>query len=276
MTKTPEQNGSSDSHGVPDGGMMKWPGLNPALFLCHGFTGCGADFTLLAEQLKYRAEAIDLPGHDGRPVAPDKFPSFDEVSWMIADTVTPNTCLLGYSMGGRMALNAVISHRAQPRALILIGASPGIGRKDEQNIRIADDERKAQFIMDGGVHAFLQYWNAQPLIATQQRIEPRHQERMRALRQRHHPSGLAASLRHHGTGRMPSLWPRLAEIEIPVLLITGALDVKFRDIAAAMHARIPNAQWHEISDAGHCAHLENVDATTNAIEHFVDNLVGTI
>src|SRR5215216_6298791 len=68
--------------------------------------------------------------------------------------------------------------------------------------------------------------------------------------------GLAAALRGLGTGVMPSLWERLAELEPPVELVVGERDVKFRAIAERMEPLLRDARLHVVAGAGHAVHLE--------------------
>jgi len=72
-----------------------------------------------------------------------------------------------------------------------------------------------------------------------------------------------------GTGMQPSLWDQLQQLSMPVLLITGALDTKFRAIAAQMVAQMPHAQHIVIPDAGHAPHLEQNSVFQSALAAFL-------
>ena len=60
-----------------------------------------------------------------------------------------------------------------------------------------------------------------------------------------------AALRGLGTGVMPPLWERLGELAMPVDLVVGQRDEKFRAIAERMAERIPAARVHVVAAAGH-------------------------
>jgi 2-succinyl-6-hydroxy-2,4-cyclohexadiene-1-carboxylate synthase len=81
-----------------------------------------------------------------------------------------------------------------------------------------------------------------------------------ADRMRNTASGLAAALRGLGTGVMPSLWDRLGELAMPVELVVGERDVKFRAIAERMEAALPDARLHVVAGAGHAVQLEAPEA----------------
>jgi pimeloyl-ACP methyl ester carboxylesterase len=78
-------------------------------------------------------------------------------------------------------------------------------------------------------------------------------------------SGLAAALRGMGTGVMTPLWDRLGELAMPVTLIAGEHDEKFRAIAERMAEGIPDARVVVAGGAGHAVHLEAPDVIADAL-----------
>lgn len=227
------------------------------LILLHGFTQTGRSWDPVVAALgeRYRALAPDLRGHGdaggARPV------SFAAIADDLLALAPPRFALAGYSMGGRIALDLALRDggAAQRRItrLTLIGASPGLAEPAERAARRAADEALADAIERDGVAVFARRWAAQPLFADQ---PPAVAERARQERLRNSADGLAASLRGVGTGAMEPLWDRLHALTIPVTLIAGERDAKFRALAERMAARIPHATVHTIADAGHAAQLE--------------------
>ena len=71
-----------------------------------------------------------------------------------------------------------------------------------------------------------------------------HADRLRST-----PAGLARALRGLGTGALPSLWDRLAELRMPVTLVVGERDEKFQAIAARMAAALPEARVEVVARA---------------------------
>ena len=76
---------------------------------------------------------------------------------------------------------------------------------------------------------------------------------------------LTHQLRALGQGAQPDNWPRLHVLSMPVLLVAGALDAKYVDIAQRMAAQIPDARVDVIADAGHACHLEQPEAVAHAV-----------
>lgn len=85
--------------------------------------------------------------------------------------------------------------------------------------------------------------------------------------------GLANSLRGVGTGAQPSLWERLPALRIPVLLIAGALDAKFRRTAERMTERLPNARLEIVPDAGHAMHFERPELFDAIVSDFCRTVI---
>jgi 2-succinyl-6-hydroxy-2,4-cyclohexadiene-1-carboxylate synthase len=229
----------------------------PDLVLLHGFTQTGRSWQPLGHALagRYRSAAPDLPGHgDFAERRPASFIACD--AYLRALTDEPFT-LVGYSMGGRVALHAALSLGDRVRRLVLVGASPGIADARERAQRAADDAALADRIEAIGLDAFVREWGAQPLFDG---IPRGIAERIDADRRRNTAPGLAAALRGLGTGVMPPLWDRLGELAMPVDLVVGERDEKFRATAAQIAERTADARVHVVPGAGHAAHLEAPDA----------------
>lgn len=231
------------------------------IVLLHGFTQTGRswDPVVAAMGERYRALAPDLRGHGAAAAASPV--GFGEIAADVLALAPPRFALAGYSMGGRIALDLALRDdgAAQQRIerLTLIGASPGLRSDDERTARRAADEALAQQIVDGGVEAFARRWAAQPLFADQPPAvaAAAHAERLRST-----PEGLAASLRGVGTGAMEPLWERLPRLRLPVTLIAGERDAKFRALAEQMAELLPDATLHVVADAGHAVQLERPEA----------------
>lgn len=229
----------------------------PAVLFLHGFLGSGADMAPLAEALGGDVLAPDLPGH-GATVATRFSDHRMEgcaaalLGWMAAEGVE-RPDLVGYSMGGRLALHLAVHARARFGRVVLVSASPGLADATERAARAAADRALARRVVTRPLPAFLADWYAQPLFATLDPETPAVRA-MHARRGAQNPWGLARSLRGMGTGAMAPLWHRLAEAA-PVAAVAGARDAKFRAIAGAM-AATPGWSARLIEGAGHAPHLE--------------------
>ena len=229
---------------------------SPATFL-HGFTQTSRSWSHLVEKLPFTSTLIDLPGHGD---SPDGRRSLTQTAEEIADAM-PAGCLIGYSMGARMALHTALQYPHKVSALVLVSGTAGIRDNDERTARRLSDIELATHIQELGVPAFIDEWLSQPLFAGLNSVT-----NQRADRLRNHAVGLADSLRFAGTGTQEPLWDQLHMLTMPVLLMCGTKDTKFHTIATEMGASIPSSTCVAIEDAGHTVHLEQP-------ERFVDELL---
>ncbi len=158
---------------------------------------------------------------------------------------------VGYSMGGRLCLRLALDRPDLVRALVLVGASPGIGDRVARAERVASDEVWARTVEREGVDRFLEQWLAQPLFATVPADAP-------GLAERHALSEgyIAHCLRVLGTGTMESMWSRIGELTMPVALVTGTGDEKFDAVAVQMLQRMHGDVQHVRIEGGHALPLE--------------------
>jgi 2-succinyl-6-hydroxy-2,4-cyclohexadiene-1-carboxylate synthase len=246
----------------------------PLIFL-HGFTGQLASWTAVMDfaSLTHRTIAIDLIGH-GRTDAPREASRYafdqavDDLSAVVAKLELRRAAWAGYSMGGRVALGVAQRYPEIVSALILESASPGIADVREREARRKADELLADQILKGGVRAFVAKWEALPMWESQQRVPIERRERQREIRLRNRAEGLAGSLRGMGTGAQASLWGDLRGLQVPTLVIAGAGDTKFAEIAAHMSERMPNAELWIARNTGHAVHLEQPELYAARVVQF--------
>jgi len=212
--------------------------------LAHGFTQnarCWGDFGMALANETGPVLAVDLPGH-GRSAHDDAdLPTAAKLTVEAIDSAGGAATWIGYSMGGRVLLHAALKASATIERLVLIGATPGLRDPADRADRRAADARLADRLMADGLESFLDFWLDLPLFA-------------------------ALDDDASGRSHQEPLWDRLGELSMPVLIIAGERDDKFRAIGEAMAAAIgANARFAVIEGAGHACHLENPAATVAAI-----------
>jgi 2-succinyl-6-hydroxy-2,4-cyclohexadiene-1-carboxylate synthase len=177
---------------------------------------------------------------------------------------------VGYSMGGRLVLRLALDRPELVSALVLVSSTAGIDDEAARRERIDADEALAVSVERDGVDAFLEKWLSQPLFATVPPDAPGLRER-RALSARY----LAHCLRVLGAGAMEPMWDRLAELTVPIALVTGSADAKYEKIALKMLERTRGDVVHVRLDGGHSLPLEQPAVLGGFIGSFVDRHAGT-
>lgn len=243
----------------------------------HGFAGSGADWAPFEQELGLAVVAPDLLGH-GAALAPSNSEAYRAALMVqsVAEALPPEgpVVLMGYSMGGRVALRLALQLGPRLCGLVLLSTQPGLEGSVERSERIASDHSVAGMIEERGVEWFCEFWADQPLIRSQQRIRTDIQDGMRVRRAANRSVGLAGSLRGFGQGSIEPVWSELPALDVPTLLVTGADDVRYTRIAERMVKLIPDAKHTIVQGAGHCVHLEAIVPTAVAVGSFISRVSG--
>ncbi len=242
--------------------------------LLHGFTGSSLSWgTRLVDGLAgagLTPVLVDLPGHglEAGLFDPSRFTLESVLARVVAAGSWPAD-LVGYSMGGRIALHFAATFPDRVRRLVLESASPGLETEGERAERRGADQALGARLASEGIEWFVEYWEAQPLFEPRSRLDPAIRALERELRLRNDPRSLAAALTGLGTGSLPSLWDRLGRLETPTLLIVGELDHKFVQVAERMTRVMPHARMVVVPGAGHTVHLEAPASWLDAVVDFL-------
>ncbi len=247
-------------------------GEGAPVVLLHGFTGSADTWApYRAHTRGLRVIAVDLPGH-GRSPAP-RGASFVEVAdavvGVLDDLGVDRAAWLGYSMGGRVALQIAVRHAARVDALVVESASPGLRSVEERAQRLAADEALADTIERDGLGPFVERWAAQPLFASQQRLPADVLARERDARLANTAEGIAAGLRAMSVGRQPSLWEDLRGLSMRTLAIVGEDDAKYVALGRSIVEAVPRAVLRVTPGAGHTVHLERPVAFWREVRSFL-------
>jgi 2-succinyl-6-hydroxy-2,4-cyclohexadiene-1-carboxylate synthase len=217
-------------------------------------------------------------GDAWRPVAellPERYPSalldhrehslrgrLDE----IAAAAGEDTVLVGYSLGGRLALRAVLREPGRYAGLVTVGASAGIDDPSVRAARAEADERLAAWMESAPIEDVVAIWERQPLFADQSESLI---EEQRPGRLSHDPAGLAMLLRTAGQGVLEPVWHELLTLDLPVLAIAGARDEGYAAAAQRIADVAPRGRAAIVEDAGHAVHLQQPERVAELIEGFL-------
>lgn len=251
-------------------------GEGEPLLLLHGFTGNSETWNFLVPILgvKYSLIMVDLIGH-GKTGSPGDYNRYsmeravEDLKNIIGALGIEKANLLGYSMGGRLALSFACTYPQYIDKLILESASPGLQTEDERRMRKDHDRKLAERIIHNGLADFIDYWENIPLFESQKKIPREKRNDTRKQRLSNSETGLAGSLLGMGTGSQPSWWGELKNLDFPVLLVTGELDAKFCNIARNMQKLMKHCDWKIINGVGHAIHVEDDEKFGKIISGFL-------
>lgn len=240
--------------------------------LLHGWLGCGADFEALAAAAELAGRsvfAVDLPGH-GESADHDREYEFAEAAqWVVAVFPAEVVDLVGYSMGGRLALYVAGTHAARVRRLALIGAHPGIEHPIAQRERLELDTERAMALINDPP-AFLDAWAASPMFG------PGRTRPWKAVRARRMEAAAdrafswSRALVCLSLGRQLSLWNVPYGLGLPTLYIVGIRDEKYVDVAREFKAQNATvAGVALIGGADHAPHLDRPDEVARRLAEFL-------
>jgi 2-succinyl-6-hydroxy-2,4-cyclohexadiene-1-carboxylate synthase len=245
------------------------------VLMLHGFTRDSRAWEpVLAALEGFRLVRVDLIGH-GKSDAPED-PARYRMACAVEDLLAllhhlhvEQYALIGYSLGGRVALHLAAAAPDRLSALVVESASPGIEDPAQRGARVESDELLAQSLFSDGLQAFADRWQAQPLFESQRSLPPDVLAEQRRQRLENSPLGLANSLRGMGAGAQDYILERLSVIEAPALFLAGALDTRYAALAPVFAAQVPGARHCIIEDAGHTTHLEQPEAWSRVVRGFL-------
>lgn len=240
--------------------------------LLHGFMGSWHDFDDIITQLPGEVLALNLLGFGNQaPTIDDcqRFTMSEQIKdlTMILDKYQwSQVTILGYSMGGRLALGFALTHPQRVSQLLLESTTAGIDSVTARQQRQQADLTKAISLLDN-FEAFVLRWEKLPLFKTQQDMPLESKQKMRRQRMAQNPKNVAQALIYMGTGSQPNYWPYLDKVDFPTTIIVGEHDQKFNLIGDKMMALIPQAKKIVIAGAGHNVHFEQPKAFIEAMQY---------
>ena len=234
-----------------------------SIVLLHGFAGTARAWDGVMAHLpaeRYLPVALDLPGHGAAVDAPRPITFAGCVTHTLSRS-PERFILCGYSLGGRIALHIALAAPERIERLVLVASTAGIEDASERVRRRHSDRQLADDLERLPFEDFIESWRTQPLFAEEPTVVG---ALAREDQRRNRPDALAEVLRGIGTGEMAPLWGRLSELTMPVAVLVGDRDVKFRSLGERMVELLPDARL-VVVPGGHGLPLENPDAVAEVL-----------
>jgi 2-succinyl-6-hydroxy-2,4-cyclohexadiene-1-carboxylate synthase len=235
----------------------------PMCVFLHGFMGDSTDWSGIVERGAMRFECFvpDLPGHGQSTQLQASAYTFEGAVALIAESIRGITSapvhLVGYSMGGRLAIHLALTYPELMASLVAESTSAGLLEEGGREARLRADGQVAEKLLTVPLDEFLTDWYQQPLFAS---LSEEQRSSIVSARMNNDPGELAQSLVGMSVAAQPALWDSLGELEMPVTCISGDLDPKYRGLSLRMADLCKRGQAVNVSDAGHNVHVEQPEA----------------
>lgn len=169
-----------------------------------------------------------------------------------------SSILIGYSLGGRLALHALLAEPKQYKAAVIISSHPGL--KEGKRERLINDQKWAEKLLNNSWDFFISEWNKQPIFAESsflQREEPQDKD------------GLAERLVGWSLGLQENLRDQISTLTIPILWVVGEKDLTYLSLARELTFQHSLSRIEIIKNAGHRVLWDNPAQLSLTIEQFL-------
>ncbi|GIU11103.1 putative 2-succinyl-6-hydroxy-2,4-cyclohexadiene-1-carboxylate synthase [Shewanella sp. c952] len=240
---------------------------NPAIVLLHGFLGDKQDWLAVTEVLaeQYYCISIDLPGHGDTLDQPLPTPGFETCCALIEQTVSKlgieQYHLIGYSLGGRIALHLARRYPGCVLSLILESCHPGLQSEQDKTQRKINDALWADKLAHLDITAFLTQWYQQAVFADLSSTE---QQTMIKRRSGNQGAKLSNCYQATSLAQQADLWDTPAVISAPCFFIAGSDDNKFLSLATRWQQQYP-LKLYPVNASGHNVHSAAPDTFSQLV-----------
>lgn len=240
------------------------------LVMLHGFLGSQNDWQpLIAELPDHPCLALDLPGHGQHSNQP--IPTVDDFPLWFAQQLQSRGIreyhLMGYSLGGRLAMRVAATEPAGLRSLIIENAHPGLTDATSRHTRAQQDEQWAARFVNEPLLSVLQDWYEQAVFSD---LSTQSKQELVTLRAENNPTALATVLRDYSLSRQPDYRHWIKTTSLPLLYLCGTEDHKFQSLGKALQQSTP-ALTLSVLFGGHNLHRANPTAMASVLREWLNH-----
>lgn len=224
------------------------------IFFLHGAVGHSSDWDLIINSLNsFQCESIDLYSYSSENI--------DVAARKINSLAGSGDVIVGYSLGARIALQALLQNDSPWSKAIIISANTGITDNLSRNVRINHDLQWSE-LCNSNWSQFISDWERQSIFDHSKPIADRKQ--LMPLKGK-----ISETFINWSSGVQPAPITNFDRIKSPTLWITGELDEKYSKIAKLACEQLPLSQLKVITNSGHRVPWDNPKDTADAINVFI-------
>jgi len=232
------------------------------IYALHGFLGLPADWDDIKREL---GEQLHTPDLFAISHPSNGLQSFGHAfNKYVAQEPAIKRILLGYSLGGRLSLHALLDEPELWTGAIIISANTGISYDKEKEARYKNDIRWSQRFLNDEWKALIKDWNSQNAFSGQ--APAFHRKETNYLREH-----LAEALVHWSLAKQNDLQDCIAKLPVPILWIAGEKDIKYVEIARRISAHHSQSSFWIAPGAGHRVPWEATELFAEKIKLWLTN-----
>lgn len=181
------------------------------------------------------------------------------------ESVSSGSLLVGYSLGGRLAMHAVLENPHLYRGAIIISSHYGLRNLEERSARLQHDKKWAERFMQDEWKHLISDWNSQPVF--REDIHTFDREEKKFSRE-----SLAHSLDVWSMGRQDYLKEQIEKLTVPILFIAGEQDIRYASLARTLNFSSTDSSVWIVKGAGHRVPWQQRSRFVKKISSFVSIL----
>ncbi|WP_418114064.1 2-succinyl-6-hydroxy-2,4-cyclohexadiene-1-carboxylate synthase [Vibrio scophthalmi] len=241
----------------------------PVLVFLHGLLGSGEDWQACIEALSdYSTVTLDLPGH-GRSIAisSDGFDDTCQQITLTLQSILPpqqKLILVGYSLGGRIAMHGIANHRFDRLNLSMAfieGGNFGLASESARKARWQHDQGWAIRFKSEPIEQVLNDWYQQAVFSS---LNHEQRQTLIAKRSANLGSAISQMLLATSLAKQQALLEPLARSAVLIHYICGEKDSKFSQLAEQS-----GLSFSQVAQAGHNVHHEQPHAFASVIKNLI-------
>lgn len=234
------------------------------LFCIHGFLGTAKDWDCLPFDMlnNVTLSTIDLFNRN-EPLL--TFSDWAEETFNLHLKDQQPVTLLGYSLGGRLALHLLLKYPEFFHAAVIVSTNPGLSHESEKTKRLNKDAEWARVFQEEQWNLAMEKWNSQSVFLSDDVMCERQENNYNRMR-------LIEALSCWSLGKQGNLKPLIEELNIPILWISGEKDIKFKEIACNMQLKHSKSQVWIAEETGHRLPWQQPKRFVEAIDTFIKSI----
>lgn len=181
---------------------------------------------------------------------------------LIEQTTKPPRVLLGYSLGGRQLLQALLAKPALYSSAILVSTHFGLSEEKDRLERLEKDRLWADKFLKLPWEALMGEWENQPVFDTSRYLLKRNEKD-------YDRQALSDCLLSYSLGKQPYLKEFIEQINLPILWMTGEKDLKFTTLAQELKLKNSHSQVMAMPLSGHRVPWEVPKAFMQSVYNFL-------